>query len=70
MKTYSTAMGFLKHLSYLATHQDMSDCKGWDKLTIDEQKLFYSILAGIQNDLGDMQRLFDGRNANIELYRG
>lgn len=69
-KTYKTVMGFLKHLAYLAKHQDMSDCKGWDKLSKDEQKMFYDILAGMQNDLGDMQRLMDSRNSGIKIYHG
>ncbi len=48
----------------------MSCCNDWDKLTDEEQSLFYGILAGIQNDLGDMQRFFDDRQSNIEVYRG
>jgi hypothetical protein len=60
-KTYKTAIGFLRHISYLARHQDMSDCKDWDKLTEEEQKFFYSILAGIQNDIGELNLLFAKR---------
>lgn len=70
MKSFKTVNGFLKHLSYLATHQDMSECKGWDKLTDEEQRLFYAIIAGIQNDLGEMQSSFDNRNYKQGIYRG
>jgi hypothetical protein len=54
MKTHKTAIGFLKHLSYIAKNQDMSDCKDWDKLTDEQQRMFYGILADIQNDLGEI----------------
>lgn len=70
MNTYKTALGLLKHLSHLAKNQDMRDCADWAKLTEEEQKMFYSIIAGIQNDLGEMQRYFDERKSGIEIYRG
>lgn len=57
MKTFKTAKGFLKHLSFLAINQDMSDCSDWHKLTESEQKHFYGILADIQNDLGEIESL-------------
>lgn len=65
---YKTAIGFLKHLGRLALDQDMSTCNDWDKLTSEEQKMFYAILAGMQNDLGEIQASFNDRNANIEVY--
>lgn len=56
MKTFKTAKGFLKHLSFIAVNQDMSDCRDWDKLSDEQQRHFYAILAGIQNDLGELCR--------------
>ncbi len=71
-KTYNTAIGFLKHLSFLATKQEMAGCRDWNKLTDDQQQMFYEILASIQNGLGDMQREFDKEDSIIhpEIYHG
>lgn len=51
-----TAKGFLKHIIKLVNDQDMSDCSDWDKLTEDQQRQFYALLAGVQNDIGELQR--------------
>lgn len=50
-----TAKGFLKHIIKLVNNQDMSDCTDWDKLTTEQQRLFYALLAGVQNDIGEIQ---------------
>ncbi len=50
-----TAKGFLKHIIKLTDNQDMSDCSDWDKLTLEQQRLFYALLAGIQNDIGEIE---------------
>ncbi|HXP51591.1 MAG TPA: hypothetical protein VN922_16660 [Bacteroidia bacterium] len=68
MKTFKTAKGFLKHLAFLATEQDMSDCTDWDKLSEDEQKAFYGVIAGIQNDLGEIQRLSESSEYLKGIY--
>ena len=67
-KSYKTVVAFLKHLNFLAMHQDMSGCKDWNKLSEKEQKLFYAILASIQNDLGEMKTMFCEREA-LELIK-
>lgn len=50
-----TAKGFLKHIIKLVNDQDMSDCSDWDKLTHEQQRLFYELLAGVQNDIGELE---------------
>lgn len=50
-----TCKGFIKHLIKLTNDQDMSDCSDWDKLTDEQQRLFYGLLAGIQNDVGEIE---------------
>lgn len=50
-----TAKGFLKHLIKLTNNQDMSDCTDWHNLTEEQQRLFYALLAGIQNDIGEIE---------------
>lgn len=50
-----TAKGFLKHIRKLVIEQDMSDCSDWDKLTQEQQRMFYGLLAGVQNDLGELE---------------
>lgn len=51
-----TAKGFLKHIIKLVNNQDMSDCSDWDKLTEEQKRLFYGLLAGVQNDIGEIER--------------
>lgn len=50
-----TAKAFLKHIIKLVNNQDMSDCSDWDKLTLDQQRMFYGLLAGVQNDIGELE---------------
>lgn len=51
-----TAKGFMKHLIKLVNDQDMSDYTDWDKLTDEQQRLFYALLADVQNDIGEIER--------------
>lgn len=50
-----TAKGFLRHIIKLVNDQDMSDCSDWHKLTLEQQRLFYALLAGVQNDTGELE---------------
>lgn len=68
MKSFKTCKGFLKHLSALVVEQDMSDCTDWDKLTDEEQRAFYGVIAGIQNDLGEIQRLAENSEYLKDIY--
>lgn len=52
-----TAKGFLRHIIKLVNDQDMSDCTDWDKLSLEEQRLFYALIAGVQNDIGEIESI-------------
>jgi hypothetical protein len=69
-KTRKTVKGCLNTLCEIASFQEMSMCKDWNKFTEEEQDLFYAILAGIQNDLGELQDLFDKRDYKGMNYKG
>lgn len=62
-----TAKGFLKHIIKLVNNQDMSDCTDWDKLTHEQQGMFYALLAGVQNDIGEIQRTESDNNYLSDL---
>ena len=54
MKSFKTVKGALHHIATFARSQEMSECADWDKLTEEQKRLFYALLAGIQNDLGEI----------------
>lgn len=65
-----TAKGFIKHIIKLVNDQDMSDCSDWDKLTDEQQRLFYALLAGIQNDVGEIERTAEDGSYLDKIYNG
>lgn len=49
-----TAKGFLKSVKMLCEDVYIGDLQGSDKLTDKEESLLRAIIAGMQNDLGEL----------------
>lgn len=64
----STVKAFLKQLKDISENTLVSELKGNDKLTDDEAAYLRAIIAGVQNDLGDMPEDI-WKKFNVEPYK-
>lgn len=69
MKAPKSAKSFLTQLKLLGEETLISELKGINKLTDKEKSYLRGIIAGIQNELGEMDENI-WRQYNIEPYQG
>jgi len=59
MKTYKNVKSYLKAIRYLADNQEVEQMRGYEKLSPEAQHMLYYLIAGIQNDIGEMEQILN-----------